>query len=222
MRPPAPVTSPALRRFVLQQSRLGMFTRCLILLAVLGILGSLCFTWYRDRFLTQLRDLTDATAAIQPMRLSIEGDMRLFKKRWRDFSTAKPADEPVLDLTEDDLRSLLRSKTSLADRAEVRLTREHVAIAFTLPLGEVPFLSERFAGRYLNLSATMTPILTDGIARVAISQAASGGKNLPEERRKLLELACSAWLYNALVPHRDVLARVKQIRIDNGVMYLRQ
>ena len=222
MRAPAPVTSPALRRFVLRQSRLGMFTRCLILLVVLGLLGTFCFTWYRDRSLTQLRDLTDATPAIQATRLSIEGDMRLFKKRWRDFSAAKTSDEAVFDLTEDDLRSLLRSKTSLADRADVRLAREQIKVAFTLPLGEVPFLTERFAGRYLNLSATMTPILADGIARVAISQAASGGKNLPEDRRQLLELACSAWIYNALVPQREVLARVKQIRIDNGVMYLKQ
>ena len=222
MRAPVPVTSPTLRRFVLRQSRLGMFTRCLILLVVLGLLGTFCFTWYRDRSLTQLRDLTDATPAIQATRLSIEGDMRLFKKRWRDFSAAKTSDEAVFDLTEDDLRSLLRSKTSLADRAEVRLAREQIKVAFTLPLGEVPFLTERFAGRYLNLSATMTPILADGIARVAISQAASGGKNLPEDRRQLLELACSAWIYNALVPQREVLARVKQIRIDNGVMYLKQ
>ena len=222
MRAPAPVASPALRRFVLRQSRLGMFTRCLILLAVLGALGTFCFTWYRDRFITQLRDLTDATPAVQPTRLSIEGDMRLFKKRWRDFSAAKPADEAVFDLTEDDLRSLLRSKSSLADRAELRLVRDHAEVAFTLPLGEVPFLSERFAGRYLNLSATMTPSLTEGIARVAISQAASGGKHLSDDRRKLLELACSAWLYNALIPHREILARVKQVRIDNGVIYLRQ
>ncbi len=222
MRAPVPVTSTTLRRFVLRQSRLGMFTRCLILLVVLGLLGTYCFTWYRDRSLTQLRDLTDATPTIQPTRLSIEGDMRLFKKRWRDFSAAKTGDEAVFDLTEDDLRSLLRSKTSLADRAEVRLTREQVKVAFTLPLGEVPFLAERFAGRYLNVSATMTPILTAGIARVAISQAASGGKNLPEDRRQLLAFACSAWLYNALVPQREVLARVKQVRIDNGVMYLKQ
>ena len=100
--------------------------------------------------------------------------------------------------------------------------RDHAEVAFTLPLGEVSFLAERFAGRYLNLSATMTPSLTEGIARVAISQAASGGKNLSEDRRKLLELACSAWIYNALVPQREVLARVKQVRIDNGVIYLRQ
>lgn len=222
MRAPAPVTSPVIRRFVLQQSRLGMFTRCLILLAVLGLLGAFCYSWYSDRFFAQLRDQTDATPAIQPTRLSIEGDMRLFKKRWRDFSNAKPADEPVFDLTEDDLRSLLRSKTSLADRAEVRLTGDHVTIAFTLPLSDVPFLAQRFADRYLNLSATMTPILTDGVAHVVISQATSGGKNLPEDRRKLLEIVCSAWVYNALIPHREVLARVKQIRIDHGVMYLRQ
>lgn len=222
MRPPAPVTSPALRRFVLKQSRLGMFTRCLILLLVLGLLGSVCSSWYRGRFIAQLRELTDATAAIAPLRLSIEGDMRLVRKRWRDFSAAKAVDEAVFDVTEDDFRALLRAKTSFADRLEVRLARDQAIVGFTLPLGEVPFLGDNFSGRYLNLSATMTPVLANGIARIKISQASIGGKELPEERRELLELAASAWISNALIRQREVLARVKQIRIDNGVMYLKQ
>ena len=219
---PFPVTSPMLRRFVLRQSRLGMFTRGLILLCLLAVLGTFCYRWYSDRFLNQLREATDATAAILPLRLSMEGDLRLMKKRWHDFAVAKPGDEAVFDLTEDDLRTLLRSKTLLGERAEVRLVNEQAIVGLTLPLDHVPFLGDRLQGRFLNLSATMTPVLEDGIARVKISKASSGGKILPDDPRNLLELAASAWLYNALLPQREVIARVKQVRIDNRAMYLRQ
>src|SRR5471032_3067229 len=103
----APVRSPVLRRFVLRQSRLGTFARCLILLVLLTAFGAYCLVWYRDRIFNQLRHSADATALIQPTSVSIEGDIRLFQKRWREFAVAKPGDAAVFDLTEDDIRTLL-------------------------------------------------------------------------------------------------------------------
>jgi hypothetical protein len=218
----APVHSPVLRRFVLRQSRMGTFARCLILLALLAALGIYCFAWYRDRFFNQLRDSADATALVQPMRISIEGDMRLFQKRWREFSVAKPGDAAVFDLSEDDIRALLRARSGLADRSEVRLVHDQAVVAATFPLAEIPYFGDRFSNRFLNFTATMTPSLIDGIPRVTINKATIGGQPVSADQCRNLELICSAWLSNALLPQRAVLARVRQLRIENGVVYLQQ
>jgi len=222
MAAPAPVRSPALRRFVLRQSRLGTFTRCLILFVLLTSFGLYCFVWYRDRFFTQLRNSADSTALIQPTRISIEGDIRLFQKRWHEFAVAKPGDAAVFDLTEEDVRTLLRARSGLADRSEVRLVHDQAIVAATFPLTEIPYFGDRFNDRFLNMTATMTPSLVEGIPRVAISKATLAGHPVTEDQRKDLELLCSAWLSNALLPQRDVLVRVKQMRIENGVVYLQQ
>src|SRR5476651_2267128 len=222
MAAPAPISSPAVRRFVLRQSRLGTFTHCLIVLLLLAAFGAYCFVWYRDRFFNQLRNSADATALIQPTRGSIEGDIRLFQKRWHEFAVAKPGDAAVFDLTEDDVRTLLRARSSLADRSEVRLVHDQAIAAATFPLAEIPYFGDRFNDRFLNMTATMTPSLVDGIPRVTISKATLAGHPVSDDQRKNLELICSAWLSNALLPQRDVLARVKQMRIENGVVYLQQ
>jgi hypothetical protein len=219
---PAPVRLPALRRFVLRQSRLGTFSRCLIFFVMLAILGAYCFAWYRDRFFNQLRNSADATPLVQPNRVSIEGDIRLFQKRWREFTVAKPGDAAVFDLTEDDIRTLLRARSSLADRSEIRLSHDQVNVMATFPLAEIPYFGERFNDRFLNVTATLTATLVDGIPRITISKATIGGNPVTEEQRKYLELLTSAWLANALVPQREILARVKQMRIENGVIYLQQ
>jgi hypothetical protein len=218
----APVRSPVLRRFVLRQSRLGAFTRCLILLIVLAGLGAFCFVWYRDRFFNQLRNSADATPLVQPTRVPIEGDIRLFQKRWREFAVAKPGDAAVFDLTEDDIRTLLRARSALADRSEVRLVHDQAVVAATFPLADIPFFGDRFNDRFLNVTATITPSLVDGIPRVTINNATIGGQPVSEEQRKNLELICSAWLSNALLPQRAVLARIKQMHVENGVVYLQQ
>ncbi len=222
MATPAPVRSPALRRFVLRQSRLGPFTRCLLLLALLAALGAYCLAWYRERFFNQLRNAADATALIQPTRVSIEGDIRLFQKRWREFTLAKPGDAAVFDLTEDDIRTLLRARSGLADRSEVRLTHDQAMVTVSYPLAEIPYFGERFNDRFLNVIATMTPTLVDGIPRITISKATIGGNPVTDDQRKYLEWLASAWLSNALLSQRDVLARVKHLRIENGVVYLQQ
>jgi hypothetical protein len=222
MAAPAPIRSPALRRFVHRQSRLGSFTRCLILLALLGALAAYCLVWYRDRVFSQLRNAADATALVQPTRVSVEGDMRLFQKRWREFLHAKPGDAAVFDLTEDDIRTLLRARTALADRSEIHLLHDGGTVSATFPLSEIPYFGDRFNDRFVNLTATMAVTLVDGIPRVTISKATIGGNPLTEEQRKYLELFTSAWLGNALLPQRDVLARVKHTRIENGVLYLQQ
>lgn len=222
MAAPAPVRSPALRRFVLRQSRLGPFTRCLILLVMLLALGANCYVWYRDRFFNQLRNSADATALVAPMRVAIEGDIRLFQKRWREFAVAKPGDAAVFDMTEEDIRTLLRARSGLADRSEIRLTHDQALVAASFPLADIPYFGERFNDRFLNVTATMTATLVDGIPRITMSKATIGGNPVTEEQRKYLELLTSAWLSNALLPQREVLARVKQMRIEKGVMYLQQ
>lgn len=222
MAAPTPARVPALRRFVLRQAKIGPFTRCMILLVVILALGTYCVGWYRERFFNQLRDSADATALVQPTRGSIEGDMRLFQKRWREFTHAKPGDAAVFDLTEDDIRTLLRARATLADRSEVTLTHDQADVSASFPLSEIPYFGERFNDRFLNVTATMTPTLTDGIPRVAISKATLGGNPVTEEQRRFLEVITSAWLGNTLLPQREVLARVKQLRIEKGVIYLQQ
>jgi len=222
MAAPAPARAPALRRFILRQSRLGPFTRCLMLLLVLIALGMYCFSWYRDRFFNQLRDAADATANVQATRGSIEGDMRLFQKRWREFTLAKPGDAAVFDLIEDDIRTLLRARTGLADRSEVKLTHDQAVVAASFPLAEMPYFGERFNDRFLNVTATLTPTLADGIPRVIISKATLGGQPATDGQRRFLEVLASTWLGNVLLPQRDVLARVKQVRIENDAIYLQQ
>ena len=186
MTAPAPVGSPVLRRFVLRQSRLGTFTRCLIVLLVLAALGAYCFAWYRDQFFNQLRNSADATALVQPTSVSIEGDIRLFQKRWREFTVARPGDAAVFDLTEDDIRTLLRQRSSLADRSEVRLTHDQAIVAVSFPLAEIPYFGERFNDRFLNVTATLTATLVDGIPRITISKATIGGNPVTEDQRKYL------------------------------------
>jgi hypothetical protein len=222
MSAPAPVNSPVLRRFVLRQSRLGTFTRCLILLVAVSGLSAYCFAWYRDLVFAQLRESADATALVGATRGSIEGDLRLFRKRWHEFAVAKPGDQAVFDLSEDDIRTLLRARSSLADRSEVRLVHDQAAVAVTFALADIPYFGDRFNSRFINFTATMMPILADGIPRVSIARATIAGNPVSEEYRKNLELICSSWLNNALVSQRDVLVRVKQMRIENGVIYLQQ
>jgi hypothetical protein len=125
-------------------------------------------------------------------------------------------------LTEDDIRTLLRARSGLADRSEVRLTHDQANVAASFPLADIPYFGERFNDRFLNLTATISPTLVDGIPRITISKATIGGNPVTDEQRKYLELLTSAWLNNAVITQRDVLARVKQLRIENGVIYLQQ
>jgi hypothetical protein len=174
------------------QKGMGCFAKgCLILIAFFILLG-LAFiggTFFAVRY---LRTAYFPTTPVQlPATSATDQEQQLVRARWYSFERAARAHTAArLELTADELNSLIAAEPKLRGKAFVSIDNNVARIQVSIPLDEVRLLR----GHYINAECTVQSAVTGNPSDARITSIAVNGRPLGEEALR--------WQYGSWSLHR--------------------
>lgn len=209
----------SIRRLLRKQAHISSPVRGLVVGILIALLLTFCLSWYGQRLIADLMALSEPTPVVPVTRDVMAGsDVKLIAKRWRDFVAARPVDQPVFEISGEDLQTLARMRSKVADTLSVKVEKGRTLVRLAYPLSAVPLIGSRLGPNYVNLFVTGDPKVVEGKPVFAIRSIICKGEQIEGKRREWLQSVTDAWLRTNLIGTGDGIAQVKRIDQEPGVM----
>lgn len=211
----------SVRRLLRKQAHISTPVRGLVVGLFVAVLLTFCASWYAQRLMADVQALAEPNPMVPVTRNVMAGsDSKLLTKRWRDFGAAKPGEQPVFEISGDDLQTLARERTKVADTLAIKIEKGRTVIRLAYPLNALPFVGGRMGNNYVNLFAVGDPKIIDGRPAFVLRSVMCKGERIEGQRLEWLQSAANAWLRTNLLGSADVLRQVKRIDQEPGVLLL--
>ncbi len=117
------------------------------------------------------------TAQPQPQPAESLQPVEVIRARWRAFEKAAKRNEPArIDLTEDDINTLIAADRKLRGKAFVTVANNSGRVKVSVPLDQVYMMK----GRYMNGEATVEPAADGDPRHAKISDVVLANQSVPE------------------------------------------
>lgn len=209
----------SLRRLLRKQAHVSSPIRGLLVGLVVAAMLTFCATWYAQRLIADLYALSEPTPMVPVTRNVMAGsDSKLLAKRWKDFGAAKASEQPVFEISGDDLQTLARERSKVADTLVIKVEKGRTVVRLAYPLNVLPLIGSRMGNNYVNLFVIGDPKVVDGRPVFQIRSLVCKGERIEGPRLDWLQSAANAWLRNNLSGSADVVRQVKSIDQEPGVL----
>lgn len=211
----------SLRRLLRKQSHISSPVRGLVVGLVVAVMLTFCASWYAQRLMADLLALSEPNPVVPVTRdVMASGDSRNLAKRWRDFGSAKPQEQPVFEISGDDLQTLARQRSKVADTFAVRIEKGRTIVRLAYPLSVVPLIGSRLGPNYVNLFIVGDPMVVEGRPVFQIRSLVCKGERIEGQRLEWVQSAANTWLRTNLAVYADTLRQVKKVDQEAGVLLL--
>jgi len=211
----------SIRRLLRKQAHVSTPVRGLVVGLVVAIMLTFCISWYAQRLMADLQALAEPTPMVPVTRnVMVGSDSKLLAKRWRDFAAAKPNEQPVFEISGDDLQTLARERTKVADTLAIKIEKGRTVVRLAYPLSAVPLIGGTLGPNYVNLFAVGDPKIVEGRPAFVLRSVVCKGERIEGQRLEWLQSLTNAWLRTNLAGSADALRQVKKIDQEPSVLLL--